>query len=190
MAIFRRALLAVALIATAGMVAAACGDEADTANNPSQASVDAINERIQRNEMMFAVIELGGLGLHDMDVALNEDETIDSSFVPITRTAIRLLALTNWTPEFQEDAASVREDAEALLAALQADDLEAAKQHATALHGSEHDLNAAVWNHLAADLPEDAGGPQGGHGDESSDDSGGRSEDEEGDDHSEDEGAQ
>jgi len=154
-------LLSGALVLGLALAGAACTDDdgAESNSNASQQSVDDISARVQRNEMMHAIIELDSLGLHDMDETLNGTGEIDPSFAPKARTAVRLLALTDWGSH-QADADAAHEQAVALLQALEDEDVEAAADAASGLHDLEHDLSAAVWNELAADLPPDAGGPQ------------------------------
>ena len=171
MARWKYAVVAAAIAPALALAAIACDDDDDDTaqgeTTASQQSIDTLQARVQRNEMLFAVISLGGLGLHDMDEALNDEQTIDSSFAPNTRTAIRLLALTDWDSEFAADAEEVEGHAVDLLQALEDEDIDAAGDAAAALHDTEHDLSNAVWAVLAADLPPDAGGvEQEDHGEE------------------------
>jgi hypothetical protein len=150
--------------------------------------VDALTSRVQRNELLFAVINIGNLPLHDIDESIAEGN-VESNFIPDIREAIRLLALTDWGTEFQSTADEIREHAVAALQALDADDVEGAAEPAAALHEGWHDFADEVWAVLVADLPEDAGGvpPH----EEEGDATPGASEDgaEEGDDHGEDDAA-
>lgn len=163
-------LLGVAALAVA-FFAAACDDDAESNNNASQGSVDAVNARIeelhddvQRVEMMHALLALSKLGLHDMAEGLRGG-AIESSYIPNTRAAWRILALTDWHDDVRADAEAVRDDAGALLEALQADDIEAAKEHARALHEGEHDFSGAVWELLESQAGVEE--PGGGHGTDS-----------------------
>ncbi|MEX2246451.1 MAG: hypothetical protein WEC75_07165 [Dehalococcoidia bacterium] len=172
-------LLLAALVSVLALFAAACDDnEATSSSTPSQQSVDALAARVERNEMLFAVITIGTLPLHNMDEALDAGGPIESNFIPDTREAIRLLALTDWSSDLADEADLVRIHAVDLLAALEDDDVETAAGHAHDLHEGAHDFSAAVWAVLAASLPPDAGGEEeheetegteeAGHGDEAS----------------------
>ncbi|HXK32937.1 MAG TPA: hypothetical protein VNM91_02855 [Dehalococcoidia bacterium] len=168
----RRFLLLGAAALAVAFFAAACDDDAESNDNASQGSVDTVNAQVQelhgdvqRVEMMHALLALSTLGLHDMDEALNGGGAIESSFIPNTRAAWRILALTDWHDDVRADAEAVRDDAAALLEALQADDLEAAKEHASALHDSEHDFSGAVWEMLETEAGVEE--PGGSHGDDS-----------------------
>lgn len=155
-----RMLVALAVLVPAlAMLAAACSDSADSKNSAAQANVDRIDARVQRNEMMSAIITLDGLPLHEMDVSLAAS-TVESAFVPDTRTAIRMLKLTNWVDELKDDADKLHGEAVNLLKALEADNVDAAKAPAHNLHEGAHEFHRAVWAVLARDLPSDAGGPE------------------------------
>jgi hypothetical protein len=197
--ISRGLIAAFAAITVIAGIAVACGDDdADSSSNTSQETIDAVNARMQRNEMLFAVVTMRSLGLHDMDESLAAG-TIESSFSGNTRTAIRLFALTDWDPSLAADAEELRGHAVDLLKALEDEDVDAAAAAAKELHDGEHDFSNEVWAILAADLPADAGGVEA-HDDEpaagetaegdghSDDETPAAGATEEGDDHSEDEG--
>jgi hypothetical protein len=157
-------LLAVALIGALGIFAAACDDDAESQNNAQQSdvdrltqSIDELNTRISHDEMMYAILQINSLGLHDMDEGLR-DGTIESSYAPNTRTAVRLLALTGWTPDLKPEADEVHGHAVDLLKALENEDIDAASAAATELHEGAHQFTDKVWAVVAADLPADAGG--------------------------------
>lgn len=159
---FKRAILMTCAIAVLAVGAAACDDDNDDAesnDNASQESIDALALRVERNEQMFAIIALSKLGIHDMDEGLNSGGAVEPSYSPNTTEAIRLLALTDWG-RFQDDAEDLKADAEALLTALRDENLQAAGPAATALHEGQHDLTGAVWNEIAKDLDPEFGGPE------------------------------
>jgi hypothetical protein len=158
-----RVFLVTCAVAAAAIAAAACGgdDGAESNSTASQESIDTLSARVARNEQMFALITLDTLGLHDMDEGLNETGEIESSYVPNTREAARLLALTDWG-EFQDEAGEVLRDAERLLAALRDSDVDAAKAAATELHESQHQFSGTLWDEITKDLSPAQGGPQGG----------------------------
>ena len=159
---FKHALLAMAIAPLLGIMAVACDDdpEAESESSASQESIDTLSARVQHNEMMFYTSAIRDAQLHAMDEALNATGVIESTYIPNTRGAIRLLALTDWPAEFQEDADAVHDVAVELLAALEDDDAAAAAPLATELHDAEHDFNATVTNELVKDLPPDEGGPE------------------------------
>jgi hypothetical protein len=153
---FKHAVIAAALLSTMAF-AAACSDDGETGNTAQQSDIDTLNARVERLDMMHGIIGLSKLGLHDMDESLAEG-TIESSFSGNTRTAIRLLALTEWSGDLDTDAETVEGHAVDLLRALADEDVDAAADAAAALHDSEHDFSNEVWAVLAADLAHDAGG--------------------------------
>lgn len=164
MARWRNVLLAAALVGALGLFAAACDDGAESQSNAQQSAVDALqasidetNARVQRNEQMNALLTLGTLSLHQIDEGLTATGTVDPSYSPNTTTAVRVLAMTNWG-EHQQQADAARQAGVDLLAALNDEDIEAAKPAAAALHETEHELREAVWASLLAELPEEEGG--------------------------------
>jgi hypothetical protein len=154
---FKNVLLIGAVIAALGMFAAACDDEADSESNAQQSDITAINERIQRNEQMNALLSLGTLGLHAMDEDLNETGVIDPSYARNTTTALRILEVTDWG-DHAEQAETTRQAGIDVLAALDVEDADAAAAAATELHDGWHDLEAGVWPDILGDLPPEEGG--------------------------------
>ena len=162
MVTLRRALFVAALFAIGGAAGVACSsdnkpDAASGSSTASQASVDELSARIQRNEMLFAVVNLSALPLHTIDESLAEGKA-ESTFVPDARAAVRFLALTNWDSTLRAEAETLRGHAAALLQALDDGDLEAAKGPAHDLHEGYHDFADKIWAVVAKDLPPDAGG--------------------------------
>ena len=123
----------------------------------SQASVDDLSARIQRNEMIFAAFNLAALPLHDIDTGLAAGKA-ESTDVPNARAAVRLFALTNWDSSLKVEAETLRGHAADLLKALDDGDIEKAKDPAHQLHEGWHDFSDKLWAVLAKDLPADAGG--------------------------------
>jgi hypothetical protein len=169
MATLRRSILAAAIVVIVGAAAACGGDGAKPAggsSNASQASVDDLSSRIQRNEMLFAAITIASLPLHDMDVSLTAGKA-ESNFVPAARETVRLFALTNWDASLKAEAAKLQQDAAGLLKALDDGNVDAAKDPAHQLHEGWHDFSDKLWGVLAKDLPADAGGVSGNSADDS-----------------------
>ncbi len=157
MASLKHGIMLAALVPLTLLFAAACDDGADSSSSASQSSIDEASARIQRNEQMAAVLEMDKLELHDMSDSLALG-TVDASFVPNTRTAIRVFALTNWDPSLKADATELQTHATDLLKALETQFMADAARHAFELHELAHDFGEDVWRILAKDLPEDAGG--------------------------------
>ncbi len=150
----------IAIVAVTSVVAAACGDDtknADSSSTASQASVEQLSARVQRNEMLFASVTIGALPLHAMDESLAEG-TAESTFVPAARSAVRIFALTDWDPSLKTEADTLHGHAVDLLKALDAGDVDAAKDPAHELHEGYHDFSDKVWAIVTKDLPPDAGG--------------------------------
>jgi hypothetical protein len=164
MARLKYVLLAGALLAALGIFAAACDDDAESQNNAQQSdvdrltqSIDELNTRVSNDEMMYAILQINSLGLHDMDEGLRAG-TIESSYAPNTRTAVRLLALTGWSDDLKPEADTLHGHAVDLLKALEDEDVEAASAASAELHEGAQQFTDKVWAVVAADLPPDAGG--------------------------------
>lgn len=167
MAIKRRAAIAVALFSMLALAVAgaACSDDepntVDGSSNVSQETVDQLNERMERNEMLLAYISIGNIPLHAIDETLNgEGGAIEESFTPDVREFVRLMALTDWNDELAAEAETVRQTGLDLLAALEDADVEAAKPLATEVHEGSHDFQEKVFAHVAEGLPPEEGGPE------------------------------
>jgi len=162
-------LIALAAIIPAALIASACGGDssrpASSETNASQASVDDLAARTQRNEQLFAAVTIGNIPLHAMDESIMGG-TIEASFVPNVRTVVRLLALTDWSPSLKADADALHGHAVELLKALSDADVEAAKEPAHALHEGWHEFSDKLWGEIAKDLPPDAGGVEPDHADD------------------------
>ena len=170
MRIFTRTIIAAIALPALVLAAAACGDDDDTAGNSAalQASITALqadiaesSTRVQRNEMLQALVTIDGLRLHEIDETLNEaDGAIDPTFVPRTRLFVRMQSLTNWPDELAAEGQDVIADAVELLKALEDGDAQAAKGPATAVHEGSHEFNEQAWNIVMEGLPAAAGGPE------------------------------
>ena len=155
-----RAVIAVALVSLLAVAATvvACDEEADSEDSASQESIGQLDARVQYNEMMVYWLSIGDAGLHDMDEGLNDTGAIESDYIPNTRKAVRLFAVTDWPDDMQADAAALEATAVELLQALSDDDGEAAAPLAAELHDAEHEFSETVQADLFGGLPPDAGG--------------------------------
>lgn len=151
--VFAAAFAAVGILVTA----AACGDdEADSNSSAQQSDIDTINATIQDNEVLFTIVAMGTLPLHDMDEAINAG-TIEDNFLPSARLAVRYMGLADWPSSLEADAQEVEDAAVALAAGLDEGDTEAAKQPAADLHEGWHEFSEAAWAEIGEDLPPEAG---------------------------------
>ena len=157
-----------AMASLLAIAAAACGsDSATIEDSASQASIDELAARVQRNQMLNAVITLAGLPMHEMDSAAQTGK-IDNKFLPSTRTLVRVVALTEWSPELRADATKLHDDSVTLLQALDAGkDAAAIKPLSQSMHEDWHMFLESAWDVVAKDLPAGAGGPRAKPDDES-----------------------
>lgn len=146
-------LLPVALLLP--LIAAACGDEADSSEqNNSQEQVLQLADRIRRDEMIFATTTIADLPIHELDTDA-QNGTIDGAYLPTARTVVRLTALTDWSSELEDQAHNMRADAQALIDALDSGaDVKTIKPLSQALHEDWHMFPEAAWGHLAQGIGE------------------------------------
>ncbi len=99
---------------------------------------------------MAAQDVIDSTGFHAMSTAINEAATIGDVSSRTKGNVEKALTVANavsWPEELHEIEAVFASDAEALIAALDAADLDGAKTAVTAIHSSQHDLShdAFVW---------------------------------------------
>jgi hypothetical protein len=163
MAAHKHAMIIAAILSVAGIFAAACGGNstknAVSSTAASQASIDQLTTRIQRDEMLHAWVAISNLPVHDLDVTLQGGK-IDGKYVPTLRTLIRLLALTEFTPAVQPAATQLHDDAVSLFTAMNSG-LEPAKLQTMSMtvHSEFDKFSPALGDEVAKDLPANAGGP-------------------------------
>ncbi|MBI5288652.1 MAG: hypothetical protein HY873_06735 [Chloroflexi bacterium] len=157
MATRTRVLVAAAFAITVALLATACGDSATTENSAQQSDIQALQDRIQRNEMLYSNLQLQGLPLHDLNETLVNDGKVESNFLPTTRSVIRIVGLTNWNGTLQPDATKLQDHAIELIHVLESGDIEAAKTASTDMHEQWHQFTVKVWSEIGADIPPEAG---------------------------------
>jgi hypothetical protein len=145
------------------MFGAACGgdDSVESNSSASAQDVDAINARIQRNEMITALLGVGALPLHDIDEELASGGELPDNAIPSMRTVIRLTSLTEWDSDLQSRANEVRAAAESFITAAEADDHGGAAEAATAVHDGWHDLSEHAWDLIAPATGGESDAPSG-----------------------------
>lgn len=173
MAVSRRAItilaIATAVAFVAGFGGAACGgSDAKSDSGVTPARFDELAARVQRNQMLNAVLVVAGLPLHQMDESAQGGK-IDNKYLPTVRTLVRVTALTDWSPELHDRVTKLHDDAVKVLQALDAgNDVTAVKPLSQAAHEDWHTFIDAAWDVVAKDLPADAGGPRGNNEQDSS----------------------
>jgi hypothetical protein len=130
----------------------ACGDDdkkAESNSTASAQSVDEINARVQRNEMITALLGIGALPLHDIDETLSGGGELPSDAIPSMRTVVRLTSLTKWDSSLKADADAIKKSATDFITAAESDDHGGAAEAATAVHDEWHDFADKVWDIVA-----------------------------------------
>jgi len=153
--------LVLAAAAAVVVAAAACGgNDAKSESSASQGGIDQLASRVQRNEMLNAVIVISGLPEHEMDSAAQSGK-IDNKYVPTARMLVRMTALTDWSRDLAPGAKNMHDECLILLTALDAGkDAGAIKPLSQSCHEEWHMFTDEAWNVVAKELPSDAGGPR------------------------------
>lgn len=163
MAMIHRAFILGMLVPLLALVAAACGgSDANTDSSAQQSDVEALRTRLQRDEMLYSNLELQALPIHDMNEAILDGD-VEGTFLPTTRTLIRIAGMTDWSDALQADAMAMQDHAIGLVRALEGGHMEAAKTASTDMHEAWHQFTVKVWSEIGGDLPPEAGTTSGDH---------------------------
>ena len=152
-------LLGVALLLGAG-VAAACTDDANTDDlevriGTIEEQQTAIQEQIQLVAMRSALDTLDGAGLHAIDEAANEEDTVDAGAAGGVARAIQAVAATEWPDELQPAADELLATLQELHETLESADAAVVGPPAATAHEQQHGFSEEARNHVAeaAGLP-------------------------------------
>ncbi len=104
--------------------------------------------------VVLTLYELDNAGFHGMDETLNEEGVIDPSYVGRVLRVERLMAVTPWAEPFQPQVAAFRQTLNDFAAALESDDVEAAKPLSAQVHEEQHDLSHDVGEWVAEQMDE------------------------------------
>lgn len=123
-----------AIVALAGLAAAACGDEAETSNG----------------DVVAAIRILDSAGLHDLDEAISKDKTIPSNARTTYLQLQTVTLLTDWPDEFDAQAKALGALFGEAAAAVDGEkpDLTKAAEASKKAHDGEHDFSHELWDHL------------------------------------------
>lgn len=163
MAIWGRAMRFTMLIAAAVLagaaIASACGS-GSSSSGVSQQSLDQLTARVQQDEMVNAWIAVSNIPIHDLDTTLQGGK-IDGKYVPALRTLIRVLALTDFSPDIKPAAQQLHDDAVTLFQALNSgEDAATVAPLSATVHAESDKFNPELGDVVAKALPVDAGGPR------------------------------
>lgn len=108
------------------------------------AATHAANHAADTNQVVTAVYLLDNAGLHDLDVRLNEEGTIEPGDAGRVARVSRLLAAVAWPEPLATEIVTLTTALADLSTALENDDLDAAAPLATLVHEVQHDFSHAV----------------------------------------------
>ena len=124
---------------------------ADLTASAADAGDEHTDEAAVQDQVFKVVLStylLDNAGLHEIDEGLQTAEEIDPSYLGAIRRIRGVVAAAPWPDELQEQATGLVETMDALAAALEADDLEAARTAAEEVHSIQHDFSHAVGEWL------------------------------------------
>ncbi|MCB0109217.1 MAG: copper chaperone PCu(A)C [Caldilineaceae bacterium] len=112
-----------------------------------QAQVAEVQATAQRNQVNMAIYLLDQVGLHALDVQLNEDGELDASTGGRVGQVARILSTVDWPMDLAADAEHLTSVLTDLAAALESEDLESSASLATQAHEEQHALShaATAW---------------------------------------------
>lgn len=116
------------------------------------AAAHATSHPADLNQVTTAVYLLDNAGLHDLDVRLNEEGTIEPGDAGRVARLSRLLASVAWPEPLTTEIVTLTTALADLTIALENDDLETAAPLATLVHDVQHDFSHGVehWAEEAA----------------------------------------
>lgn len=153
------ASLALASVSAIALVASACGDDDAEATADSGGATSSISGQ------MFAIQFIDTIGLHDIDVALNDEKTVP----PTARTSVlksaSVLRNTEWAGELSASADALADSMVEFAEVLHADPVDMAKagELAGKVHDDAHDLSHDAWSHFHGEAGVETG--EDSHGD-------------------------
>lgn len=170
-----------ALFAVGVLLGAACSDDDDDAG-AQDADLTAVQGQAEKAMVLAATNGLSAIGLHEIDEELQTASEIPEGVSGDIERAHQITVGTDWPEDLAEGATELEAALADFMAAVEDEDLEAAKGYATDTHAAWHDLDHAALAFYAGDEHSEDDS----HTDEEADDHG--SEDE-GEGHDEEAGA-
>jgi hypothetical protein len=128
-------------------------DKLETQIGEVQSSLADIEAAASNAQLIGALNTLSATPLHDIDEQLQAATEIPAGIAGDVTTARQVASAVAWPSELQEGSGNLVTHLEALEAALEADDLEAAKTEAVASHDAWHDFSGAAYAHIAGEEP-------------------------------------
>jgi hypothetical protein len=144
-------LLAVVALADSG--GGGDTDELERRIGDVQSSLADIETATSNAQLIGALNTLSATPFHDIDEQLQAATEIPAGISGDVTTARQVASAITWPSELQEDSSTLVSHLEALEAALESDDLEAAKTEAAASHEAWHDFSGTAYAHVAGEEP-------------------------------------
>jgi hypothetical protein len=120
---------------------------------PMEQQLAEVRAAAQRAQMIATTYQLDSSGLHDLDVALNEQGQLVSGALGKVRKARIATQTTAWPHEMEETAGKLVVQMLLLEQGLRDENVEAAKGPAKEVHDIAHDLSAMTYDQLGGQQP-------------------------------------
>jgi hypothetical protein len=151
-------LLLVIVAASASFVA--CDDDEDDgegdANGDVAAQLTEIKEALTRVQLVAALDALDGAGIHEFDEQSTQAATLDevpAGYSAAVEKVHTVVASFVWPEDTHDAVQEIANQAEALMAALDGDDLAAIKAASPEFHAAWHELREVGYAALGGDVP-------------------------------------
>ena len=138
-------------------------NSSQTEHAPETTSTEMTSAQDQMFQITVTTYLLDTVGFHDLDESINKESTIQPQFLGMVRHSQRLVAMTAWPEDLQEEVKTFQDTLESYAVALENDNVDAAKPLATQAHDQQHDLSHAVGEWLAGVSGKTEPGAEGEH---------------------------
>ena len=147
-----------ALFAVGVLLGAACSDDDDDAgaqDGVSQEDFTALETQVSRNNVFAGLVGLSAVPFHELDENIQTASDIPEDYAFEVEHAQEVNSAIIWPDELTELAAPFETALDEFAAAIEDDDLEAAKAAATETHDSLHELEHEAWAYAAGEEHEE-----------------------------------
>lgn len=135
--------IAAAILLASAAAFSACGDDGDDASGASSS----------HSALISAITFLDNAGLHDIDVAINEEQSVPADARTVMLRGATVLRLAEWPEDMASSAETLADTMQELAEVLNGDPIDTAKagELAAKVHDDEHSLSHDVWAHLQSE---------------------------------------
>lgn len=147
---WKRAVIALPVLALLATAAIACGDDNDDAAAQGDTGGD-----VQKAQVMAAMIGYRAEGLHEIDDTAQEASEIDPAWKGRLTRMRQVTAGVDWPSEFAEPASTLESELQMTADAIDAEDLAGVKEHITLAHEAWHEFEEMAYGYIAGEEMEE-----------------------------------